>query len=76
MTTTKNVEGKTEWHTQATESNTYFDKVLPMMVVDPFKDIFGFILDQYVSIAMTTFPQKTANCKASDLAVEDEDKNG
>ena len=61
MMTTTNVDGKTEWHTQAAESNTYFDKVLPKMVVDPFKDIFVFILDQYVSIATTTFPQKATN---------------
>ena len=71
MMTTTNVDGKTEWHTQAAESNTYFDKVLPKMVVDPFKDIFVFILDQYVSIATTTFPQKATNCKAADLQFEE-----
>ena len=60
------------WYNAAAKKHPYIDKHLTNMMVGPFKDIFLSILDRYVEIAVSVFPEQAKNCGNTDMTFYNE----
>ena len=65
--TNDGVSKEDNWYNAAAKKHPYIDKHLTNMMVEPFKDIFLSILDRYVEIAVSVFPEQAKNCGNTDM---------
>ena len=70
--TNDGVSKENNWYNEAAKKHPYIDKHLTNMMVEPFKDIFLSILERYVEIAVSVFPEQAKNCGNIDMTFYNE----